>query len=43
MKYSSGVRQSSKEELSGKLATLLALLWGQKVTEILSVIDYKNV
>ena len=43
IKYQSRVRYSSKERLSGKLATFLAILCVQKAGEILSVIDQKNI
>ena len=43
MKYLSGIPNNLKQSLSGKLATLLAILCGQRAREILAVIVLKNI
>ena len=43
MKYSSGIPNNLKQGLSRKLATLLAILCGQRAREIIAVIDLRNI
>ena len=43
VKYLSGIPNNLKQGLSGRLATLLAILCGQRAREILAVIDLRNI
>ena len=43
VKYSSGMPNNLKQGLSGKLATLLAILCDQRAREILAVMDLTNI
>ena len=43
VKHLSGIPKNLKQRLSGKLATLLAILCGQRAREILAVMDLRNI
>ena len=42
VKYLSGIQNNLKQELSGKLATLLGILCGHRAREMLVVMDLRN-